>query len=222
METDLQLVRRVGRAAVTVAAAGVAVPFICGFALGEFLPDALLPKPDARLVTAIFLGTALSISSVKIVAMVVREMNFMRRDLGQIIVASAILEDTIGWVIIAVAFGLASAGTHRHVVGRPRRHWHRPCSWWSSFTVGRRIVFSLIRFANDNFHSEFPVITTILVIMIAMALITQLIGVNTVLGAFVAGILIGESPILDAAYRRAVARPHHRAVHAGVLRSVRA
>ncbi len=29
-----------------------------------------------------------------------------------------------------------------------------------------------------------------------MALITQLIGVNTVLGAFVAGILIGESPIL--------------------------
>src|SRR3984893_17864921 len=102
METDLQLVKRVGRAGVTVGAAGVALPFICGFALGEILPDALLPNPGARLVTAIFLGTALSISSVKIVAMVVREMNFMRRDLGQIIVASAILEDTIGWVIIAV------------------------------------------------------------------------------------------------------------------------
>src|SRR3984893_14560128 len=106
METDLQLVRRVGRAAIAAALAGVAVPFACGFALGEMLPAALLPRPDARLVTAIFLGTALSISSVKIVAMVVREMNFMRRDLGQIIVASAILEDTIGWVIIAIAFGL--------------------------------------------------------------------------------------------------------------------
>src|SRR3984957_18397762 len=79
METDLQLVRRVGRAAVTVAVAGVAVPFACGFALGEMLPAAVLPKPEARLVTAIFIGTALSISSVKIVAMVVREMNFMRR-----------------------------------------------------------------------------------------------------------------------------------------------
>jgi Kef-type K+ transport system membrane component KefB/nucleotide-binding universal stress UspA family protein len=195
METDLQLVRRVGRAAVTVSAAGVAVPFVCGFALGEFLPDALLPRPDARLVTAIFLGTALSISSVKIVAMVVREMNFMRRDLGQIIVASAILEDTIGWVIIAIAFGLASAGrtdiwsVGRAVIGTA-------LFMLVSFTVGRRVVFSLIRFANDNFRSDFPVITTILVIMIAMALITQLIGVNTVLGAFVAGILIGESPIL--------------------------
>jgi len=195
METDLQLVKRVGRAAVTVAAAGVALPFVCGFALGEMLPAALLPRPDARLVTAIFLGTALSISSVKIVAMVVREMNFMRRDLGQIIVASAILEDTIGWVIIAIAFGLASAGTidlwslARSVLGTA-------LFMAASFTVGRRVVFRLIRWANDNFKSEFPVITTILVIMIAMALTTQLIGVNTVLGAFVAGILIGESPIL--------------------------
>jgi Kef-type K+ transport system membrane component KefB/nucleotide-binding universal stress UspA family protein len=195
METDLQLVRRVGRAAVTVAAAGVAVPFACGFALGEMLPAALLPQPDARLVTAIFLGTALSISSVKIVAMVVREMNFMRRDLGQIIVASAILEDTVGWVIIAVALGLAAAGTvdlwsvGRAVVGTA-------LFMALSFTIGRRVVFRLIRWANDNFESEFPVITTILVIMVAMALTTQLIGVNTVLGAFVAGILIGESPIL--------------------------
>jgi Kef-type K+ transport system membrane component KefB len=195
METDLQLVKRVGRAAVTVSAAGVALPFICGFALGEMLPDALLPNPGARLVTAIFLGTALSISSVKIVAMVVREMNFMRRDLGQIIVASAILEDTIGWMIIAVAFGLAAAGTvdlwslSRAVLGTA-------AFMAASLTIGRRIVFNLIRWTNDNFQSEFPVITVILVIMIAMALITQLIGVNTVLGAFVAGILIGESPIL--------------------------
>lgn len=195
METDLQMVRRLGRAAIAVALAGVAIPFACGFALGEMLPAQYLPKPDARLVTAIFLGTALSISSVKIVAMVVREMNFMRRDLGQIIVASAILEDTIGWVIIAVAFGLAAAGTidvwsvSRAVVGTA-------LFMVASFTVGRPIVFRLIRWANDNFKSDFPVITTILIIMAAMALTTQLIGVNTVLGAFVAGILIGESPIL--------------------------
>ena len=39
-------------------------------------------------------------------------------------------------------------------------------------------------------------ITTILVIMGAMALTTHAIGVHTVLGAFVSGVLIGESPIL--------------------------
>src|SRR5664280_2199368 len=44
--------------------------------------------------------------------------------------------------------------------------------------------------------SRMAVITAILLIMCTMAMITDLIGVHTVLGAFVAGILIGESPIL--------------------------
>jgi Kef-type K+ transport system membrane component KefB len=63
------------------------------------------------LVASLFLGTALSISSVKIVAVVVREMNFMRRNVGQMIVATAVIDDTIGWIIIAIIFSLASRGT---------------------------------------------------------------------------------------------------------------
>jgi nucleotide-binding universal stress UspA family protein len=66
----------------------------------------------------------------------------------------------------------------------------------ASLTIGRRAVFFVIRWVNDNFVSEFAVITAILVIMGIMSLITYLIGVHTVLGAFVAGILVGESPIL--------------------------
>jgi nucleotide-binding universal stress UspA family protein len=66
-----------------------------------------------------------------------------------------------------------------------------------SFTLGRRIVFTLIRWTNDVFRSEYAVITMILIIMGVMALITDMIGVHTVLGAFIAGILVGESPILS-------------------------
>ena len=87
-----------------------------------------------------------------------------------------------------------------------------------SFTIGRRLVFRLIRWTNDNFVSDVPVITTILVIMGVMALITHAIGVHTVLGAFVAGILVGRVAHPDPAHRRAAARAHRRAVHAGVLR----
>src|SRR4029434_3779967 len=49
---------------------------------------------------------------------------------------------------------------------------------------------------NDHFVIEMPVISIILIIMLALALVTNFIGVHTVLGAFVAGILIGQSPIL--------------------------
>jgi Kef-type K+ transport system membrane component KefB/nucleotide-binding universal stress UspA family protein len=196
METDLRLVRRVGAACFSISATGIIVPFACGFALAQFLPEALLPEPDQRLVAGLFLGTALSISSVKIVAIIVREMNFMRRDLGQIIIASAIIEDTIGWVIIAMTFGIATKGRLE------------PLSLIAtiagvllfmafSLTLGRRIVFVLIRWANDTLRSEYAVITVILIIMGVMALITDMLGVHTVLGAFVAGILVGESPILS-------------------------
>ena len=65
-----------------------------------------------------------------------------------------------------------------------------------SFTIGRRLVFRLIRWANDHLVSSAAVITVILLLMSAMAMITHLIGVHTVLGAFVAGILVGELPIL--------------------------
>jgi Kef-type K+ transport system membrane component KefB/nucleotide-binding universal stress UspA family protein len=195
METDLKLVRRIGRAAMSVSVTGIAIPFACGFALGQFLPEELLPSPERRFVASLMLGTALSISSVKIVAMVVRQMNFMRRNVGQVILASAVIDDTIGWIIIAITFSLVSHGTldawavGEAVVGTG-------LFLAASFTVGRPLVFFLIRWTNDNFLSEVPVITMILLLMIGMALITHAIGVHTVLGAFVAGILVGESPIL--------------------------
>ena len=196
METDLKLVRKVGLPAIAVTAAGVAVPFICGFTLGEFLPSSILPTAGSKLVASLFLGTALSISSIKIVAMVVREMNFMRRNLGQIIVASAIMEDTTGWIIIAITLGIAGAGGFaigslaKTIIGTA-------VFLVFSYTIGRRLVFWLIRWVNDSFVSEYAVITAILLVMLVMSLITQAIGVNTVLGAFVAGVLVGESPILS-------------------------
>jgi len=201
METDLKLVRKSGAAAIAIALCGIAFPFACGFLLGQFGPAVLFDGATSRLVPSLFLGTALSISSIKIVAMVVREMNFMRRNLGQVIVATAIMEDTCGWVIIAITFGIAGAGSGGGA---------QAISWLGlaetvggvvlflifCFTAGRWLVFSTIRWVNDNFRSDFPVITAILVIMGVFAGITQLLGVRTVLGAFMAGVLIGESPIL--------------------------
>lgn len=195
METDLKLVRHTGRASVYASLMGILVPFGCGVALGELLPDSMLPDPNKRLITSLFLGTALSIASVKIVAMVVREMNFMRRVVGQVILASAIIDDTVGWIIISIIFSLALHG-EVDPMSLAQSVGGTFIFMVASLTVGRRAVFFAIRWVNDNFMSEFAVITTILVIMSTMALITHAIGVHSVLGAFVAGILVGESPIL--------------------------
>jgi Kef-type K+ transport system membrane component KefB/nucleotide-binding universal stress UspA family protein len=195
METDLKLVRRVGRAAISISLAGVAVPFIAGIVFGNLMPESLLPTPAHRLVSSLFLGTALAISSVKIVAMIVRDMHFMRRNIGQVIVASAVMEDTIGWIIIAITFSLARHGTV-DVRSVAESLLGTGLFLLVSLTVGRIAVYKLIRWTNDYLLSEAAVISVILLITGTMALITYFIGVQAVLGAFVAGVLIGESPFL--------------------------
>ncbi len=195
METDLALVKRVRRTAAIVSAAGIVVPFACGYLLGEMLPASDLPDPDRRLMTSLFLATALSISSVKIVAAVLREVDFLRRNLGQVILAAAILDDTIGWTILAFIGGLAAQG--RIVVGPLLISVLGTVLFLVfCFTIGGRWVARIIRWTNDHFVIEMPVISVILILMIVLALVTNAIGVHTVLGAFVAGIMVGQSPIL--------------------------
>ncbi|MBV9557102.1 MAG: cation:proton antiporter, partial [Pseudolabrys sp.] len=140
METDLRLVKQTGKASVYASLMGILVPFACGVTLGEFLPESLLPDPGKRLITSLFLGTALSIASVKIVAMVVREMNFLRRVVGQVILASAIIDDSVGWILVSIIFGIALHGSidpwslAQGVVGTF-------LFMIISLTVGRRAVF---------------------------------------------------------------------------------
>lgn len=197
METDLGVFRDARRPALSISLTGIVLPFICGAMLGAWLPQSMLPSPGKRIITALFLGTALSISSVKIVALVVRDLGFLRRTVGQVIIASSILDDTIGWLIVSVIFGLALHGTidlavvTRSIVGTV-------AFLVLSFTIGRRLVFPLLRWSNDHLTGEMAPITTIIVIGGLLALLTNAIGAHLVLGAFVAGVLIGQSPTLTA------------------------
>jgi Kef-type K+ transport system membrane component KefB/nucleotide-binding universal stress UspA family protein len=195
MDTDLSVFRDARRAALSISLSGIVVPFVCGFALGALMPLDLLPAPPRRAITALFLGTALSISSVKIVALVVRDLGFLRRTVGQVIIASSILDDTIGWLIVSVTFGLALHGAV-DVAAVTRTVLGTIVFLLLSFTVGRRLVDQLIRWSSDHLTSELATVTTLLVIATGLALVTAAIGVHLVLGAFVAGILIGQSPML--------------------------
>ena len=195
METNLAVVRAVRRAAAGVSLSGIVLPFIGGVTLGMYLPAALLPAPGARLLTALFLGTALSISSVKIVATVIRQLHFTHRRVGQVLLASAVLDDTLGWIVLAVVFGLARHGTVDFAV-LGRTVFGAALFLALSFALGRPAVSFLIRWANDRLRSDMAVVTMILLIMGGCALLTDALGLHTALGAFIAGMLVGQSPIL--------------------------
>ena len=195
METNLSLVNRRRRAVISTSVLGIAVPFGFGVLLAYAMPDSVVPDPAARLVTALFLGTALSISSVKIVAMVLIEVGAIRRDLGQLILATAILDDTIAWIIIAMIAGIATHGTVS-VANIGMTLAGTLIFLGLSVTLGRSAIARIIRWSNDYMVIEVPVISAILLVMLVLALSTELLGVHTALGAFIAGVLVGHSPIM--------------------------
>ncbi len=100
----------------------------------------MLPDPARRQITALFLGTALSIASVKIVATVIAEMNFTRRTVGQVILASAIIDDTVGWIITAIIISLALHGQLDAVI-IAKSVLGTLVFMGLSLTIGRRAVF---------------------------------------------------------------------------------
>jgi Kef-type K+ transport system membrane component KefB len=127
------------RAALAISLTGVAVPFACGFALGWFLPEACCRIPTSAAHLALPRHRALDLLDQDRGSGRARD-GLHRRNLGQIIVASAICEDSIGWVIIAITLSLAEAGSI-DVVSVAKSVIGTAVFLGLSFTVGRRLVF---------------------------------------------------------------------------------
>ena len=197
LETDLTLIRRHARTAIGVSFGGITVTFLSGFLLGQFLPDFLLADNSQRLVFSLFIATAMSISAIPVIAKVLMDLNLMRRDIGQTIIAAGMSDDTIGWIMLSVVAGLASGeavtiGSVLQTVGSVLAF------MVLSFTAGRWLVKRLLDFVQDEVTSEDRLLTLVVILMFAWGAITQALNLEAVLGAFVMGILFGQMPRLPA------------------------
>ncbi len=195
LETDLGLIRRHARTAIGVSVGGIVVTFLSGFLLGQFLPDFLLADQDQRLVFALFIATAMSISAIPVIAKVLMDLNLMRRDIGQTIIAAGMSDDTTGWILLSIVAGLASgaaisAGSVLQTVGSVLAF------MILSFTLGRWFVQRALDFVQDNIVSRDSLLTLVVVLTFAWGAITQALNLEAVLGAFVMGILFGQMPRL--------------------------
>ncbi|MDP9020164.1 MAG: cation:proton antiporter, partial [Actinomycetota bacterium] len=96
LETDVRLIARKGKGAALISAGGITIPFLTGFALGFALPADFIARPDQPVVFAMFIGTAMSISAIPVIAKVMMEMKVIRRDIGQVTLAAGMIDDTVG------------------------------------------------------------------------------------------------------------------------------
>ena len=102
LETDLAELLRVGAPAMSVALAGMVLPFAGGYVLTRALGYEAL--------TAIFVGAALTATSIGITARVLSELNVLKTREGQIILGAAVIDDVLGLIILAIVSRVAQSG----------------------------------------------------------------------------------------------------------------
>lgn len=195
LETDIQLIKRHAKTAISVSFGGISITFITGFFLGQHLPDFLLADPDERLVFSLFVATAMAISAIPVIAKVLMDMNLMRRDIGQTILAAGMSDDTIGWILLSVVAGLAAGeavttGTVLTTVGSVLAF------LVLSFTLGQWLVRKLLTYVQDEVVSHDRLLSLVIVLTFLWGAITQLLNLEAILGAFIMGILFGMMPRL--------------------------
>lgn len=197
LETDLDLIKRHARTAIGVSLGGLLVSFSGGFVVGQLLPDDLLADPNQRLVFALFVATTMAITAIPVIAKVLIDMNLVRRDIGQTILAAGMSDDTIGWTLLSVVTGLVG-GTTLSLDMVASSLGSVALFLIVSFTVGLWLVRATLRYTLDEIKSRDKVLTLIIVWMFAWAAFTQLLGIEAVLGAFVMGILFSQMRSLPA------------------------
>ncbi|MDC0669872.1 cation:proton antiporter domain-containing protein [Nannocystis radixulma] len=193
LETDLGLIKRRGKTALMISAGGILVPFATGFALGEMLPEAYLANPDARLVFSLFMAVAMSISAVPVIAKVLMDLKLIRRDIGQLILAAAMTDDTIGWILLAVVAGLAKTGVV-DVLTALKSIGGAVLFMLFAFTLGAPLISRIMATVDKRFGGSGSQMSLVLAIAFATAALTHEMGIEAVLGAFTVGILAGQAP----------------------------
>ncbi len=192
LETDLGILRKVGRAAVAVSLFGVVIPAAAGFALGWRLPVEYLAAPNGRLIFSLFIAVAMSISAVPVIAKILIDLDLMRRDLGLLILGAGILDDTIGWLMLSIVAGLAEHGV---LDLRTLASTMAAAIAFLGFCyfAGGNLVVRIMRWVDDRALAEHAGMSAMVCIAMVCAITTQAIGIHAVFGAFIAGVMLGRS-----------------------------
>ncbi len=193
LETDLQLVKHHAKKTLGIAFGELPFSLACGFAFGFLIPNTLLVDPDQRVIFALFIAIAISLSAIPVIAKVLMDLKLIRRDIGQITLAVGMFDDTVAWILLSIVLGLI--GGEAVSIGSVSYSFLKVILFVGlSFFIGKFIIRHLLNFTLNRISSRDKILTLIIVFTFALGAVVQAIGLEAVLGAFVAGIIFAQSP----------------------------
>ncbi|KAE9595023.1 hypothetical protein Lal_00041353 [Lupinus albus] len=192
LEMDISVVKRTGKKAVSIAIAGMILPFILGIFFSFFLDEHHLHMSRASLV--LYIGVALSVTAFPVLARILAELKIINTELGKLALSTALINDMCAWILLALAIALSEKNSVNT--------W---ASVWVVLTSGVFATFCFVvvrpgiswmirKTPEGQPFSEFQICFVLTGVMIS-AFITDVIGTHSVFGAFIYGLVIPNGPL---------------------------
>lgn len=189
MEFDFGHLRRYGRKAVGISLAGIVAPFGSGLLLARLLYP-FVGKDISLVGFCLFTATAMSITALPILGRILIEFGLNRTPIGVTAITAAALDDVIGWTILATINAIVTSNFHPMLAAR---------MLIETMAYGAFLFFLvrplLKRWTRHIVETEGTQISSttlavVLVLIFGSSMITNLIGIFSIFGAFMMGAVL--------------------------------
>ncbi|KAG1858710.1 Sodium/hydrogen exchanger family-domain-containing protein [Suillus tomentosus] len=188
LEIDASVIKRNARMSAIVSLAGMALPFGLGSALSVPLYHHFIDPSVQFTHFMLFTGVAYSITAFPVLCRILTELKLLDTTVGIVVLSAGVGNDVVGWTLLALSVALVNAGS-----GLTALWVLLTCVAFTIFLllVVKRVMLWLARAtgSTDDGPTMFYM-TVVMILLWACAFFTDIVGVNAIFGAFLAGIIV--------------------------------
>lgn len=195
LELNISTLKGQGHHAVLISHASIIVPFLLGSLLALFLYDSFAPDGVPFTAFALFLGTAMSITAFPVLARILTESKLHTTPLGALVITCAAVDDVTAWCILAFVVSIVRSGDLSSAT---------VATLATALYIG--VMLTLVRAAMQRIvrrleqhpqpHTPQLAMALIVVGTFCSAMITEVIGIHTIFGAFMFGVIMPRDSAL--------------------------
>ncbi|KAI3453779.1 hypothetical protein Pfo_010442 [Paulownia fortunei] len=187
LELDPKALHRTGKKALSIALAGIILPFALGLGT-SFVLRTTISKGVSQGPFLVFMGVALSITAFPVLARILAELKLLTTDVGRMAMSAAAVNDVAAWILLALAIALSGTGRSPVV-----SLWVFLCGFGFIMVcifIGPPIFKWIARRCPQGEPVDEIYICATLAAVLAAGFVTDTIGIHALFGAFVLGLLV--------------------------------
>lgn len=201
LETDIDELKRTGKASFVIALFGVLIPLVGGFAVAAYFnrPGMLESTASTSLMLQnIFIGVILTATSVSISVETLKEMGKLNTRAGNAILGAAIIDDILGIIALTIITSLADSSVNVFLV------LGKIVAFFVFVGVGGYLLHIMFQKWVKGYERDLRrfVILAFVICLVFSYCAEEFFGVADITGAFFAGLIITKTTHTDYIARR--------------------